>query len=433
MMTPTPPEIWRRPADLLRRIEDQGKKLGAVEVVIPGAEELLNECIAKEQSRITNSDAHSTRPLQCMPFAVKANIDIAGVPTTSGLVDPAAPIALRDAVVISALRDAGAIPIVTTTMAPLAIGAVTLHPEIGPCRNPRDHALHAGGSSGGSGAVVGAGLVPFALGSDTMGSIRIPAAYCGVYGWLPTHGSVSTTGLTPLAEPLDNIGVIARDPHLLAEVAAVLSQPDPHQPWWHAAPPATSATQTPSFAVCDWGDASDAAHQRAVTELISHLRSWGGTDRGVIYLGAATGVEPGWLRRQGLLLAEAAAADTFTNEWEANLIPPSLLPLIDYGRTLPAPRLWRSVRSLVAARRHIRLALTGVDCLVLPTTPTSAPPLNEDPGNAADLTAWVNVAGQPVVVIPWGDVSLQCVGAPGSDSQLLTWVSRIHRERHAIQ
>jgi aspartyl-tRNA(Asn)/glutamyl-tRNA(Gln) amidotransferase subunit A len=430
-MTPTPAHMSPQPVDLIRQIEIEGRKLGAVEAVIPSAAQLLTRCLTEEQTERPPTDDPTHHPLQCLPFAVKANIDVAGIPTTSGLVNPAAPIASRDAVVVSALRAVGAVPVVTTTMAPLAIGAVTTHPVTGHCRNPRDQALHAGGSSGGSGAIVGAGLVPFALGSDTMGSVRIPAAYCGVYGWLPTHGSVSTTGLTPLAEPLDNVGVLASDPHLLAAVAAVLSQPDSSNPWSYPTSPEVAITDAPSFAVCDWGNAADGAHQLAVKELIAHLRTWGGTDRGVISLDTATGVEPGWLRRQGLLLVEAAAADTFADEWAGGLIPSNLLPLLDFGRALPAPRLWRAVRSLATARRNIRLALSGVDCLILPTTPTTAPALTDDPGNAADLTAWVNVAGQPVVVIPWGNVSLQCVGAPGSDSQLLAWTSRIHRERHA--
>jgi len=429
--TPTPAHMSRQPGDLIRHIEMEGRELGAVEAVIPGSEQLLTRCLTEEQTGQPPNDDQINHPLRCLPFAVKANIDVAGIPTTSGLANPQAPIASRDAVVVSALRAVGAVPVVTTTMAPLAIGAVTTHPVTGHCRNPRDRTLHAGGSSGGSGAIVGAGLVPFALGSDTMGSVRIPAAYCGVYGWLPTHGTVSTTGLTPLAEPLDNVGVLASDPRLLTTVAAVLSQPDSSNPWGYPSSPEIQFSDTPSFATCDWGNAADAAHQLAVKELIAHLRTWGGTDHGVISLDTATGVEPGWLRRQGLLLVEAAAADTFADEWAAGLIPPNLLPLLDFGRALPAPRLWRAVRSLASARKSIRQVLSGVDCLILPTTPTTAPALTDDPGNAADLTAWVNVAGLPVVVIPWGNVSLQCVGAPGSDSHLLAWVSRIHRERHA--
>jgi aspartyl-tRNA(Asn)/glutamyl-tRNA(Gln) amidotransferase subunit A len=365
-MAPTPAHMSRQPVDLIRHIENEGRELGAVEAVIPDAEQWLTQCFTEDKKGRPSPDDQTNHPLRCLPFAVKANIDVAGIPTTSGLVNPQASIASRDAVVVSALRAVGAVPVVTTTIAPLAIGAVTTHPVTGHCRNPRDHALHAGGSSGGSGAIVGAGLVPFALGSDTMGSVRIPAAYCGVYGWLPTHGSVSTTGLTPLAEPLDNVGVLASDPDLLAAVAAVLSQPDSSNPWWYPTAPEVKISDAPSFAVCDWGSAADAAHQLAVHELIAHLRTWGGTDRGVISLNTATGVEPGWLRRQGLLLVEAAAADTFADEREAGLLPSDLLPLIDFGRALPAPRLWRAVRSLATARGNIRRALSGVDCLILP-------------------------------------------------------------------
>ena len=148
------------------------------------------------------------RPLEGIPFSVKANINIEGVTTTNGaLVDGNPEIA--HAAIVQNLCDAGAIPVFTTTMAELALGAVTNNVNTGICLSPLDTSRHAGGSSGGSGASVAADWVPFSLGSDTMGSVRIPAAYCGVVGFKPSAETFDRTGLTPLHPQLDTIGILA--------------------------------------------------------------------------------------------------------------------------------------------------------------------------------------------------------------------------------
>jgi aspartyl-tRNA(Asn)/glutamyl-tRNA(Gln) amidotransferase subunit A len=192
----------------------------AIEAVVHRAGEVA---AASDEQRIAGQ---SRGPFDGMPFAVKANIDVAGEVTTSGLARPADgwwSAADEDADAVAALVAAGAVPVLTTTMAPMAMGSVTISPAHGPARSPLDSARHAGGSSGGSGAVVGAGAVRLALGSDTLGSVRIPAAYCGVTGWIPSPGLVSARGMVPLCRSLDRLGVLLADPRDLPMVIALLA------------------------------------------------------------------------------------------------------------------------------------------------------------------------------------------------------------------
>jgi len=417
MTPPMQPRLAHRIRETLAGIAEEGRALGAVEAVIPGIEE------AVEQSERREHEGALLGPLDGVPFAVKANIDVRGVPTTSGLAGVATTPASDDAHAVHLLRQAGAIPVATATMAPLAIGAVTEHPVIGPCRNPHDRDRQAGGSSGGSGALVGAGLVPFALGSDTMGSVRIPAAYCQVLAWLPSHGSVSPRGLVPLAEPMDSIGVIAADALVLSQVAQCLRAPDLHEPWWHAVTPPESPTPL-RVATCDLTARADATGRHAIDDLQNAMVEQGARFSGRIDF-ESQGIDPAAIRRRGLLLVETAAADRFGEEYDAGLIPEPLLPLIDYGRATSAPRLWGALRDVVDLRRKIRLALSETDVVILPTTPMPAPLLGEDPTGAADLTAWVYIAGLPAVVIPWAGSSVQLVGHPGSDDLLLHWARRL--------
>jgi aspartyl-tRNA(Asn)/glutamyl-tRNA(Gln) amidotransferase subunit A len=146
-------------------------------------------------------------PLAGVPYGVKDLFDVAGLSTTAGstIYADAAP-AAEDAAAIRLLRDAGAVLVATLNMDEFAYGFATINARHGTCRNPHDPARLAGGSSGGSAAVVAAGLLPFALGSDTNGSIRVPASLTGIYGLKPTHGGLPMGGTFPFADSFDDIG-----------------------------------------------------------------------------------------------------------------------------------------------------------------------------------------------------------------------------------
>ena len=146
-------------------------------------------------------------PLAGVPYGVKDLFDVAGISTTAGsaIYADAAP-AVEDAEAIRRLHRAGAVLAATVNMDEFAYGFATINARHGTTRNPHDHARLAGGSSGGSAAAVAAGLLPFTLGSDTNGSIRVPASLTGVYGLKPTHGGLPIGGVFPLAESFDDIG-----------------------------------------------------------------------------------------------------------------------------------------------------------------------------------------------------------------------------------
>jgi AtzE family amidohydrolase len=150
-------------------------------------------------------------PLAGVPFGVKAMIDVAGLTTTAGSAlhcdDPPA---LRDAVVVRQLEDAGAVCVGALNMDEFGMGGTTENALFGPTRNPHDATRTPGGSSGGSAAAVAAGLVPVTLGADGLGSIRLPASLCGVYGLRPTRGAVSSQGLLGAGDTISTIGPLAR-------------------------------------------------------------------------------------------------------------------------------------------------------------------------------------------------------------------------------
>jgi aspartyl-tRNA(Asn)/glutamyl-tRNA(Gln) amidotransferase subunit A len=158
-----------------------------------------------------------------LSVGVKANIMVRGLPWTGGCEVFRNRLAERDAEVVAKLRSAGAAVIGTLNMEEAALGAKTDNVWFGATHNPHRPGYTPGGSSGGSGAAVAAGLCDAALGTDTMGSIRIPAAYCGVYGFKPAHSAISQDGLEMTEPSLDTIGPLARDLNVLERVARVIS------------------------------------------------------------------------------------------------------------------------------------------------------------------------------------------------------------------
>ena len=146
-----------------------------------------------------------------VPFAVKDLFDVEGLPTTAGsTIYQNAPPAAEDAPVVKRLRDAGAVLIGTLNMDEFAYGFATVNMHYGTTRNPHDMERLAGGSSGGSAASVSAGLLPLTLGSDTNGSVRVPASLCGIFGLRPTHGTLPVEGTFPFVERLDTVGIFSR-------------------------------------------------------------------------------------------------------------------------------------------------------------------------------------------------------------------------------
>ena len=207
-------------------------------------------------------------PLAGRTLAVKGNIDVAGLDTTAGC--PAyAYRPARDAAVVRALTGAGAVVIGTTNLDQFATGLVGTRSPYGVCPNAHWEGLIAGGSSSGSAVAVATGMVDLALGTDTAGSGRVPAAANGIIGLKPTRGRVSAAGVVPACASIDCVAFIARDVHLAALAAEIASGSDPDDPWSRTPPvvaPQSGPLRvgTPTLADLDFdGDRDGAARWSA--------------------------------------------------------------------------------------------------------------------------------------------------------------------------
>ncbi|HYC03744.1 MAG TPA: amidase [Azospirillaceae bacterium] len=419
----------------LERIEAMDGELRCYVAVC--AETALAEAVASDQRRASGD---ALGPLDGVPVAVKDNIDVAGVTCTAGMEVYRHRVPDRDAFCVERLREAGAVLLGKLNMHEGALGATTDNPFYGRCRNPVDPARTPGGSSGGSGAAVAARLCAAALGTDTMGSVRIPAAYCGVAGLKPSYGLVSTAGVVSLSWTLDHVGPLARTVQDLGLLAEVLVWFDPAGADSRPAPPGWTALIGPerrsrplSGRRLGRPDAVDKVGcEPAVLEAYEHaldvLRVLGAE---IIPL-SIEGWDPGPTRRAGLLISEAegsmaheaALADhpeQFSDEFRG---------MLTYGRDASGLRLAKAYRRILDAAHAVDSAfgLGGerLDALVMPTAPQAAFPFGAPiPPNQADLTAIANVTGRPAVSVPMGldadglPLGLQFVGEKAGEQALL--------------
>jgi aspartyl-tRNA(Asn)/glutamyl-tRNA(Gln) amidotransferase subunit A len=198
------------------------------------------ETALTDAARIDREIAQGNNPgiLAGVPFAVKNLFDIAGLTTLAGSkINAENPAASLDATAVAKLKQAGAVLVGALNMDEYAYGFVTENSHYGATHNPHDLQRVAGGSSGGSAAAVAAGLVPLTLGSDTNGSIRVPAALCGVFGFKPTYGRLSRAGVALFSSSLDHIGHFARSVQDIATVFDVLQGEDDGDPICTKRPP----------------------------------------------------------------------------------------------------------------------------------------------------------------------------------------------------
>lgn len=368
--------------------------------------------------------------LDGVPIAVKDNLDIAGWPTSAGLPGRRARIAQHDSHAVARLRAAGAVLLGKTNMDEGALGAATRNPHFGPTHHPLRRGYTAGGSSGGSAAAVAAGLAVAAIGSDTLGSVRIPASYCGLCALKPTHGEISARGLVPAARRLDAVGLLARsvgDLTVLLQVLAGYDADDPRSrrrrvalapPDWE--PGRLRAGMLPDLAAAGVEPAVAAVFNEALARLEYEL----GERRTVDF----SDWDFGRTRRAGLLLMESEMLGTFAEDLADAAQPVSMefRRMLDYARGKSAADYVVADRLLDQATLKARRLFAQIDVLVLPTTPQGAFPLEAPaPANQADLTSFASLSACPAVSIPMGTlpdgmpVGLQFVGPPGSDLRLL--------------
>lgn len=370
--------------------------------------------------------AGRARALEGVPIAIKDNIAVAGLPWTDGTAAFAKRIAGRDAHVVDRLKAAGAIVLGKLNMHEGALGATTDNPHWGRCINPLRAGYTPGGSSGGSAAAIAAGFVPATLGTDTMGSVRIPAAYCGLWGVKPTRGLIGTTGLSYLSWTLDTIGPLGRSAGDLAAMLDAMTGFDRDDPAALDLPfRAPADADAPLRLGIPRRDAT--AEEPEVTAAFDALVSALEASGAEMVTVEVAGWDPTQMRRAGLLVAEAEAGHLLADLLDAD--DPGLSrdfkAALAFGRKVLSPRLVAAHAALRTMRPAVLAALDGVEALLLPTAPQRAFAHDTPvPVNQADYTALANAAGLPAVAFP-----LAAPGLPAS-AQLL---GRAFDDRRLIQ
>jgi 2-dehydropantoate 2-reductase len=356
-------------------------------------------------------------PLAGRPVAVKDIISVAGLPMRCG--SPAgnpAP-AREDALLVRRLREAGAEVFATTQCLEFAAGFA--HPDVGDTRNPRDPSRTSGGSSGGSAALVAAGVCDLAIGTDTGGSIRIPAAYCGVTGLKPTYRLVPVTGVFPLAPSCDHAGTLTTSAADAIALLGVLSGgaagPDPGPPG-----PLTAGVLSAQLS-----DPSVTPEVRAATAAALDALAAGGWQ--------LREISAPWLDdlvRWEQVLAEIVASEAWEihRDRDRSRYAAGTNALLDFGATVTQQQYARAQASRADLIAAIDASLAGVDMLAGPTVgfcaPEQDPPfgVGEDSGEGR-FTGPYNLSGHPAVSIavpaPGLPVGLQLAGLRGTDLALL--------------
>jgi aspartyl-tRNA(Asn)/glutamyl-tRNA(Gln) amidotransferase subunit A len=356
----------------------------------------------------------SLGPLDGVSFAIKDNIDVAGLPAASGIDALRARIPQRDATCIARLRAQGIVILGKTLMDEAALGALGDNPSFGRCHNPLAPGCTPGGSSSGSAAAVAAGLCTAALGTDTLGSVRIPASYCGIVGFVPSRGLVDAAGVMPLAASLDRVGVLARSVADAALVAEALSD-------------AIRLAPTPAVSVGVLRGL-DGAVPAGILDAVDALAGVLGRSGHRIVDVANGAFDWTGVRRASFLLTEVEGAEVHAallDDPDAN-ISVNLRAALEYGRRAGAERIERAKAQIDAARAAISGWLARCDVLLLPTTPQAAFAFGtEVPSNQGDLTAPASLAGLPAISVPAGvlagglPVGAQLVAPHGCDARLL--------------
>lgn len=337
-----------------------------------------------------------------IPFGVKANIDIKDVVTTSGARSNEVQ-ASEDSWIVSRLRELGAIPTLTTTMAEGALGAVTANAFTGLCSNPLDPRLNAGGSSGGSAAIVASEVLSFSLGSDTMGSVRIPAAYCEIVGYKPSRGKISNQGLVRLAEDFDSVGLLTTSVSDLITILSAIQNVaySPIDP------------STLQIVGSQLSKDADSLGQSAVEQVLSKIAHF--SERTI------EGFDAGAVRRAGLLVCELEGSESLGLDGSTTQhgFSEEFLSTMKFVHTLPPTKIAETKVKIAEFQGRMRTLFKTFDVMILPTTPAGAPALSANPPTAADLTAWVNISGLSSlsIVEPTTRRSVQLVGA--SDENVL--------------
>jgi aspartyl-tRNA(Asn)/glutamyl-tRNA(Gln) amidotransferase subunit A len=421
----------------LDRIAASGARLNAFLLVT--AERALAEARAAERDLAAG---RRRGPLHGVPLALKDLFDTAGLATTAGSKVLAGHVPARDAAAYERLREAGLVLVGKTQMHEFAFGTTSDNPHHGPARNPWDLERSPGGSSGGSGAALAAGMCAASLGTDTGGSIRIPAAACGVVGLKPTLGRVSRRGVVPLCWSLDTVGPMARTVEDVALLLDAVAGPDPEDESCSTRPAEAFGRELEAgvrdlalgvpgewfFDHVEPGivaavEAALAALERAGArrvEVATPSMAGAHTAHHAIVAVEAAAFHGRWLRARPL---------DYGDDVRRGLELGSLVPAVDYVNAR---------RMQTVTRRTFAAALERADVLVTPALP-AAPLRVGEPMSREPAVAWnrlltpVNLAGLPALSVPCGfdgaglPVGLQVVGRPFAEARVLRVARAVER------
>jgi len=360
---------------------------------------IVEESELRAQARAADERWAAGSPLSALdgiPFGVKANIAIKGLPWHAGIAAFRERIAEQDAEVVAVMRAAGMIPLAILNMHEAALGASSQNHAFQCTRNPRDLTRIPGGSSGGSAAAVAAGMLPIALGTDDLGSVRLPSALCGVVGYKPPHGMLPVAGVVPLSKRLDHVGVHAMS---VQDVTAVMNlfrkphtaEPMPLKSWqFELAPDAEIAqiVEIETTGVADWRD-----------------------------------VDMSRVRRAGLVICEDEASHHFERDVtdHSEGFSREFIAGIEWVRKQTAEKKQAAGALLDGISKRLRTDVDGF-LLVCATSPHVAPLIDEvPPVTLADFTGPAAIAGLPSISIPVGNtpaglpVGLQITGQREAD------------------
>ncbi len=409
---------------MLERIGSHDARLNGYITVL--AEEALADAARADARRAAGENA----PLLGVPIALKDLCATAGVRTTAGSRILAGNVPTRDAAVVAKLREAGAVILGKTHMAEFAYGFS--HPDYGPSRTPWDTERSASGSSGGSGAVVAAALAYGAVGSDTGGSIRAPAAACGVTGHKPTYGLVSRAGVVPLAYSLDHVGPLTRTARDAMLMLAAMAGADPHDPAattqasWEAPRPLRDGRGLHLGLMVEVLEGLEPAYRRGIEDAVTTLRALGAVVEPVTipHLDEVSAI---------LLGVMDPEAGSYHGRWlreRPEDYGPVVRRYLRASGAIPATQYIDAQR----ARSHFNRGMAGLferyDLLICPTDTTVARTLEET--EREEVTDWdfrytgvSNLTGGPAVAAPCGfsddglPLSVQFLGPPWGDALAL--------------
>ncbi len=374
-------------------------------------------------------------PLQGIPIAVKDLYNTKGIRTTSGSKFFADNMPTEDAFVVQKIKKAGGQIIGKTNTHEIALGVTNNNPHFGACRNPWDTTRTPGGSSGGSAVAVATGMAMAAIGTDTGGSIRIPAALCGVVGLKPTYGRVSLRGILPLSWNLDHAGPITRkveDAALMLQVMGGYDEQDPTcmktLPGDYSSHLMDSMVERKiAFAVGSFiEEAADAEVLEAIRKAAKVLEEQGViiTEVNVDFLKEAA------LANSLMTQADGAAFHRERMKEHPDWFGADVRQRLETGAAFTSSEYALARRTQAETRRRCELMFDQFDMLILPTTPIAAPMLEGENAveRARQLTRFTspfNLTGLPALTVPCGftqeelPIGLQIVSRPWNEAGVL--------------